>query len=185
LGAFPGEAVAATFLFMPAGFKRGEVLSARKRQESAYDLLLRCFESPVFNIVSRLVDHPSDAARAVERVFRKAFRAAGAFRGEDQLRPWIYRLAVTEARRERRWSNRLRRRKITAGAELQAVIEVALRTIKPELRVLVVLREVEGLSYEEISTILAMSVDTVKSRASLARDALQRFGSGQHDRTGW
>jgi RNA polymerase sigma-70 factor (ECF subfamily) len=168
---------------MHASFKQGDTCCELKGEESAYDALLRCFERPVFNIVSRLVDDPSDAARAVEKVFRKAFRNSGTFHREGTAKLWIYRLAVSEARHQRRWLNRLRHREVTAGTELQALIEDALRTINPKLRVLLVLREIEGLSYEEISAILGVSVDTVKSQVIRGRDSLRKKMGGRLNRS--
>lgn len=151
--------------------------------EMAYDTLIQRFEQPVFNIVSRLLENQSETAGVVEQVFREIFRNAGTFRGEGTLKNWIYRIAVNAARNHGRWFRRRWRRKVDPGRELetQALIEEALGTMNPKLRAALVLREIEGLSYEEISEILGISPDTVRSRMTRAREALRKHLAGRID----
>lgn len=170
--------------------------------ESAYETLIQRFEHPVFNLISRLMDDPSDAPDVVQEVFLKVFRNIGSFRQDSSLKTWIYRIAVNEARNHRRWFSRHRRQEVgletpnsseedapgyhetlpdpgrspfeaALDHETQALIEDALAKVSPKFRTAVVLRDIEGLSYEEISVILEVSLGTVKSRILRGRDSLR------------
>jgi RNA polymerase sigma-70 factor (ECF subfamily) len=168
--------------------------------ESAYEILIQRFEQPVYNLVSRLVDDSSDAADVVQEVFLKVFRKVGGFRAESSLKTWIYRIAVNEARNQRRWCSRHRGKEIglepaeadahgpqdwlsdpgrspyqtALDQETHMLIESALNKVSPNYRAAVVLREVEGLSYEDISEVLDVSLGTVKSRILRGRESLRK-----------
>ncbi len=173
----------------------------RQGDEAAYELLIQRYERPVYNLVSRLVDDPADAADAVQEVFLKVFRKVRWFRGESSLKTWIYRIAINEARNQRRWFGRHRQREVgldpTPGEpgsgytnwledqqpspfdialdhETRALIEDALNEVSPAFRAALVLREMEGFSYEEIAEILEVSLGTVKSRILRGREALRK-----------
>ncbi len=184
----------------------------RTGDEIAYETLIHRFEQPIFNIVSRLLDDPGDAADVVQEVFLKVFRNVVAFRGESSIKTWIYRIAVNEARNQRRWFSRHRRQEVNLEAgepgdayqpghqksyqnflpdpgrspfevtldhETQGLIEAALAEVNPKFRAALVLREIEGLSYEEIADILEISLGTVKSRILRGRDALRKHLAGR------
>ena len=185
----------------PAAHEEDAALIAglRSGDECAYEILIQRFEQPVYNLVSRLVDDPGDAADVAQEVFLKVFRKVDGFRAESSLKTWIYRIAVNEARNQRRWFIRHRAKEIAldpAGAdsqgpqdwlpdpaqspyqmavdhETQALIETALKKVRPNYRAAVVLREVEGLSYEEIAQVLEISLGTVKSRILRGRESLR------------
>ncbi len=168
-------------------------------QESAYETLLARFEHPIFNLVSRLTNDPGDAPDVVQEVFLKVFRNVHSFRGQSSLKTWIYRIAVNESRNHRRWFGRHRSQEIalepTPGEthsyldwlpdparspmelamdhERETLIEAALAEINPHYRAALVLRELEGLSYDEIAEILETSLGTVKSRILRGREALR------------
>ncbi len=175
-------------------------------QEEAYEALIQRFEQPIFNIVSRLLDDPGDAADVVQEVFLKVFRNVTSFRGESSVKTWIYRIAVNEARNQRRWFSRHRRQEVnldpedaddslsyrnwlpdpgrspfevTLDHETQSLIEAALGEVNPRFRAALVLREVEGMSYEEIAEILEISLGTVKSRILRGREALRKNLAGR------
>jgi RNA polymerase sigma-70 factor, ECF subfamily len=178
------------------------ILDLRSGVESAYEALILRFEQPVFNIVSRLMDDPGDAADVVQEVFLKIFRNIVSFRQDSSLKTWIYRIAVNEARNHRRWFSRHRRQEVGLEREAYAeggemhqewlpdpgpspfelaldretrqLIEDALLEVNPKFRAALVLREIEGLSYEEIAEILDISLGTVKSRILRGRDALKK-----------
>ena len=179
------------------------VLDLRSGIESAYETLILRFESPVYNIVSRLMDDPGEAADVVQEVFLKIFRKIGSFRQDSSLKTWIYRIAVNEARNHRRWFSRHRRQEVgleadahgeaterapnewlpdpgrspfelALGRETQELIEETLLKVNPKFRAALVLREIEGLSYEEIAEVLEISLGTVKSRILRGRDALRK-----------
>ena len=168
-------------------------------QEAAYETLIERFEHPIFNLVSRLTNDPGDAPDVVQEVFLKVFRNVHSFRGQSSLKTWIYRIAVNESRNHRRWFGRHRSQAIalepTPGEthsyldwlpdparspmelaidhERETLIEAALAEINPHYRAALVLRELEGLSYDEIAEILETSLGTVKSRILRGREALR------------
>ena len=189
--AFSAPAAHEEDLALIAGLRSGE--------ECAYETLIQRFEQPVYNLVSRLVDDPGDAADVAQEVFLKVFRKVGGFRSESSLKTWIYRIAVNEARNQRRWFMRHRGKEIglesdsdaqgpqdwlsdpgrspyqtAVDQETHALIESALQKVSPNYRAAVVLREVEGLSYEEISDVLEVSLGTVKSRILRGRESLRK-----------
>jgi RNA polymerase sigma-70 factor (ECF subfamily) len=168
--------------------------------ESAYEELIERYEQPVYNIAYRLLGSPTDACDVVQEVFLKVFRGVGAFREQSSLRTWVYRIAVNEAHNHRRWFNRHSRHEVpieretmdhegsfefapdpgrspyeqALDSETRTLIEQALTRINPIFQTAVVLRDVQNLSYEEISEILQVSLGTVKSRILRGREALRR-----------
>jgi RNA polymerase sigma-70 factor, ECF subfamily len=188
------------------------IAGLRTGAESAYEALIQRFEQPIYNIVGRLLDDPADAADVVQEVFLKVFRNVASFRGESSIKTWIYRIAVNEARNQRRWFSRHRRQEVnletgepgdayqaghqtsyqnflpdpgrspfelTLDRETQVLIEAALAEVNPKFRAALVLREIEGMSYEEIGEILEISLGTVKSRILRGREALKKHLSGR------
>jgi RNA polymerase sigma-70 factor, ECF subfamily len=80
--------------------------------EEAYEILIQRYQQPVYNLVCRLLNDPSDACDIVQEVFLKVFRNIGSFRGNSSLKTWIYRIAVNEAYNHRRWFSRHQRQEI-------------------------------------------------------------------------
>jgi RNA polymerase sigma-70 factor (ECF subfamily) len=185
-------------------------------EEAAYELLIERFERPVYNLVSRLTDDAAEASDVVQEVFLKVFRNVSSFRGDSSLKTWVYRIAVNESRNYRRWFSRHRKCEVamepTPGEthgyldwmtdparspleqaldhEKKALIETALSEVNPSYRAALVLREIEGLSYEEIAEILEISLGTVKSRILRGREALrerlaERIREGTLTGPGW
>lgn len=168
-------------------------------ENAAYEALIDRFEHPIFNLVSRLLDNPADAADVTQEVFLKIFRNVDSFRGESSLKTWVYRIAVNESRNHQRWFGRHRKKEVALepisqetetawdvlpdpgpsplervmDSERQALLELALSEINPNFRAVLVLREIEGLDYAEIAEILELSLGTVKSRMLRGRDALR------------
>ncbi len=181
------------------------IYDLRAGDGAAYEKLIDKFEQPVFNLVSRVMDDPADAADVVQEVFLKVFRNIASFRRDSSLKTWIYRIAVNEARNHRRWFSRHRRNEVGLEAEpgetrgyqdwlpdpgqspyetaltheTHDLIEAALARVNPKFRAALVLREIEGLSYEEISEILDISLGTVKSRILRGREALRKHLADQ------
>lgn len=175
--------------------------------EAAYEALLDRFQQPVYSLVQRLIDDPSEASDVTQDVFLKVFRNVGAFRGQSSLKTWIYRIAVNEGHNRRRWFGRHRRPEVglesddnnghgwlehlndpsrspyemVLNAERRAAIEQALAEMNPVFRSAVVLRDLEDLSYEEIADILDVSIGTVKSRILRGRDALRKALTNQFE----
>ncbi|MGQ9633756.1 MAG: sigma-70 family RNA polymerase sigma factor [Bryobacteraceae bacterium] len=171
----------------------------RAGEESAYEALIQQFQQPVYNLVARLLADPAEACDVVQEVFLKVFRKIGSFRGDSSLKTWIYRIAVNEAHNHSRWHGRHHRNQVgleeagearsvseglvspgvspyeyVLGQEWQHMLEAALAELDPPFRSVLVLRDVEDLSYEEISQILQLPLGTVKSRILRGREALRR-----------
>lgn len=171
----------------------------RSGSEEAYEALLERFQAPVFHLVRRLIDDPTEAGDVVQDVFLKVFRNVNAFRGQSSLKTWVYRIAVNEAHNRRRWFTRHRRAEVglemegegrdyldqlsdstrspydlALNEEVKSAIEAALANLNPVFRSAVVLRDLEDLSYEEIADVLDVSLGTVKSRILRGRESLRK-----------
>ncbi|MBC7926350.1 MAG: sigma-70 family RNA polymerase sigma factor [Bryobacteraceae bacterium] len=168
--------------------------------DQAYEALIDRFQQPVYSLVCRLLDDPSETADVVQEVFLKVFRNVGSFRQNSSLKTWIYRIAYNEAWNHRRWFTRHRKQEIgleredeealgfqeilhdqgrsafdiVADGETHALIEEALGGLNPVFRAAVILRDIEDLSYEEIAEVLGVSLGTVKSRILRGREALRK-----------
>lgn len=177
----------------------------RSGEEQAYETLVERFEQQVYNVVARLLKDPEDASDVVQEVFLKIYRNVDSFRSQSSLKTWVYRIAVNEAYNHRRWFGRRRGHEIgledepfegmtyeqaladpgrtpyeiTLDHEMQEKFEQALALLKPAFRAAVVLREIEGLTYEEISEVLGVSLGTVKSRIRRGREALGELLQGK------
>jgi RNA polymerase sigma-70 factor (ECF subfamily) len=174
--------------------------------EDAYEILIQRYQQPVYSLVCRLMNDPGDAPDIVQEVFLKVFRNIGAFRGNSSLKTWIYRIAVNEAYNHRRWFCRHQRQEVALGSEegsanyvggmtdsarspfeqaadheTRALVEQALEKLNPKFRAAVVLRDIEDLSYEDIATVLEVSLGTVKSRIMRGREALRKILEGRLD----
>ncbi|MGO9255774.1 MAG: RNA polymerase sigma factor [Bryobacteraceae bacterium] len=176
----------------------------REGAECAYEELLNRFQQPVYNLALRLLGDATEASDVVQEVFLKVFRNIGSFRGRSTLKTWIYRITVNEAHNARRWFFRHRRREVELDThpedtrhwkeaipdrrrspyevaverEQHVMIEAALGRMNPIFREAVVLRDITGLSYEEIAEILNVSLGTVKSRILRGREALREQLAG-------
>lgn len=166
----------------------------------AYERLIEIFQQPVYNLVYRLMDDPSETSDVVQEVFLKVFRNIGSFRGNSSLKTWIYRISFNEAYNHRRWFTRHKKQEVglekdddesfsfqdmlpdrgrsafdlVADIETHALVEEALTGLNPAFRAAVVLRDIEDLSYEEIAEVLQVSLGTVKSRILRGREALKK-----------
>ena len=174
--------------------------------EDAYEILIQRYQQPVYSLVCRFMNDPGDAPDIVQEVFLKVFRNIGAFRGNSSLKTWIYRIAVNEAYNHRRWFCRHQRQEVALGFEegtpnyaggmtdngrspfeqaadheTRALVEQALEKLNPKFRAAVVLRDIEDLSYEDIATVLDVSLGTVKSRIMRGREALRKILEGRLD----
>jgi len=187
-------------------FREQDALVAALREgvEEAYETLILRYQQPVYNLVCRLLNDPSDACDIVQEVFLKVFRNIGSFRGDSSLKTWVYRIAVNEAYNHRRWFSRHQKREVALGPEegapsyadtltdpgrtpfdqaadheTRAFVEEALEKLNPKFRAAVVLRDIEDLSYEEIAAVLDVSLGTVKSRILRGREALRKVLEGR------
>lgn len=171
----------------------------RSGSEAAFDWLVTHYHGPVYGLVRGVLCDPSEAADVTQEVFLKAFRGIHEFRGGSSLKTWLYRIAVREASNHRRWAWRHLRQQIglddagpentcmeledagpspfdvLASRELQEVVQHALDRVAEVFRAAVILRDLEGMSYEEVAEVLGVSVGTVKSRILRGRRALREI----------
>jgi RNA polymerase sigma-70 factor, ECF subfamily len=166
--------------------------------ETAFDWLVTHYHGPVYNLILSMLGDVADAADGTQEVFLKAFRGIRSFRQGSSLKTWLYRIAIREALNHKRWFKRHLQKNVSIDAEpeegrtaieiedlaatpfeqfaaheVQAAVQNALQEIPQVFRSAVILRDLEGLSYEEIAEVLECSVGTVKSRILRGRRAMK------------
>ncbi len=166
--------------------------------DEAFDWLVTHFHASVYSVVFGMLGETADAADVTQEVFLKAYRGIRSFRQGSSLKTWLYRIGVREALNYRRWNWRHRRQQVSIDAEtdrglkavdlqdqaaspfdeyatheIQAAVRGALGEVPEVFRSAVILRDLEGLSYEEVAEVLDVSVGTVKSRILRGRQALR------------
>jgi len=175
----------------------------KRGEAAAFELLVAERSGEIYGLLYRLTENAEEARDLTQETFLRAFQSIGRFRGEADLRTWIYRIAINQARNRWRWWRR-RRREATGsldspdglyGQPLHATLRAeqtsspeqealdherermlrrALQNLGRAYRETVVLRDIEGFSYEEIAATLEISIGTVKSRLSRGREELRR-----------
>ena len=168
--------------------------------EAAFDWLVTYYHGNVYNLVYGILSDPADAADVTQEVFLHAFRGIRGFRQGSSLKTWLYRISVRQALNHRRWFWRHHRRQVSidgedefkslslvlrdqeatpfeqcAAREMQVEVRRALFVIPALFRSAVILRDIEGFSYEEIAEVLDVSVGTVKSRILRGRRMLKQI----------
>jgi RNA polymerase sigma-70 factor (ECF subfamily) len=167
--------------------------------ETAFDWLVTHYHAPVYNLILSMLGDTSDAADGSQEVFLKAFRGIRKFRQGSSLKTWLYRIAIREALNHKRWFKRHLQKNVSidaepeeghaaieiedvgatpfeqlASREIQVAVQHGLQEVPDVFRTAVILRDLEGLSYEEVSEVLECSVGTVKSRILRGRRALRQ-----------
>ncbi len=180
------------------------VAQLKAGSEEAFGWLIAHYNQPVYSLVYRILDDPSDAADTTQEVFIKIFRGIKNFHSDSSLKTWIYRIAVHEAANRRRWwfRHKFRETPIEASPdrdqesafphndaliddgksplenlydeELRARVETELKALAEPYRTTVILRDIEELSYEQIAEVTQTSLGTVKSRLVRGREALRK-----------
>jgi len=166
--------------------------------ETAFDWLVTHYHGQVYNLVLGMLGDSSDAADAAQEVFLKAFKGIRSFRQGSSLKTWLYRIGIREALNQRRWFKRHLQKNVSldtepeqggvaidvadlgatpfdqlAAQEIQVAVRSALLRVPEIFRSAVILRDLEGLSYEEAAEVLDVSVGTIKSRILRGRRALR------------
>ena len=165
--------------------------------EAAYAELVSAHQRMVYVLAFNLLGDRDEALDLSQEVFLRVFRTLSSFRGQSALRTWIYRIVVNQARNRQRWWRRRRRAdqvslddyvrtcgelesqhevlpdRLLASKETAAKIWQAMDRLPFDQRTALVLREVDGLRYDEIAYSLDIAVGTVKSRLTRARQALR------------
>ncbi|GGI69431.1 RNA polymerase sigma factor RpoE [Shewanella gelidii] len=166
--------------------------------KNAFNLLVQKYQSKVLNLISRYVRNQADVADVAQEAFIKAYRALPNFRGESAFYTWLYRIAVNTAKNHlvsqgRRApandidvedaeyydsGNALREvaspERLVLSDEIRQVVFDTLDTLPEELKMAISLRELDGMSYEEIANVMECPVGTVRSRIFRAREAIDK-----------
>jgi RNA polymerase sigma-70 factor (ECF subfamily) len=190
------------------GPERELVASCRAGDAVAFARLVELHEGMVFNLAARLLGDPEEARDVAQEVFLQVYRMLGRFESRSSLKTWIYRIAVNQCHNRRRfWQRRRRDREqafdegfsardaVSAATgpgpyeearrrERARRVQEALLQLSFEHRSVLVLREVEGLTCEEVAVALGVPAGTVKSRLSRARDAMRARLRGRVDEGG-
>ena len=187
-----------------SGGKRGGsadlalVQRVKQGDRGAFDLLVAKYQHKILNLIMRYVKDPTEAMDVAQEAFLKAYRAVPSFRGDSAFYTWLYRIAINTAK------NHLvaaRRRPMNLEIELSEsegfepfaalrdidspeslaltdeiaeMINEAVEELPDELRTAILLREIEGMSYEEIAEAMDCPVGTVRSRIFRAREAIDK-----------
>ena len=174
----------------------------QKGDKGAFDLLVLKYQHKIVNLVMRYVRDPELALDISQEAFIKAYRALPRFRGDSAFYTWMYRIAVNTAKnhlaaqRRRPMDVELDMQDpeqydlhaklketdtpegVTLSNELQETVERAIAALPEDLRTAIILRELEGMSYEEIAQTMECPVGTVRSRIFRARDAISKKVGG-------
>ncbi len=174
-------------------------LVARVQQgdKAAFDLLVLKYQRKILRLLSRMLRDQSDIEDVMQEAFIKAYRALPQFRGESAFYTWLYRIAINTARN---WMSSQGRRpsspngnqtedgetfseidnltdnntpeSMLASREIAESVNATIQDLPAELRTAIVLREIDGLSYEEIAQTMSCPIGTVRSRIFRAREAI-------------
>ncbi len=168
----------------------------QKGDKAAFDLLIRKYQHRIVSLVSRYVSDHSEAQDVAQEAFIKAYRALRNFRGDSAFYTWLYRIAINTAKnwlvaRNRRppasdidamdaeqydMDSRLKERGTPENEllreEIETTVHDAISNLPEDLRTAIMLREMDGMSYEDIATTMDCPIGTVRSRIFRAREAI-------------
>jgi RNA polymerase sigma-70 factor (ECF subfamily) len=172
------------------------VSRVQKGDKAAFDLLVRKYQHRVAKLVARYVRDRGEVEDVTQEAFIKAYRAIGGFRGDSAFYTWLYRIAVNTAKNYLDSQGRrppssdmevegaelieggdgLREQatpeRVLLTDEIAATVNRAIDALPEDLRTAITLREIEGLSYEEIAQVMDCPIGTVRSRIFRAREAI-------------
>jgi RNA polymerase sigma-70 factor (ECF subfamily) len=180
-----------------------EFIERLKRGEAAaFEELVAERSGEIYGLLFRLTENGEEARDLTQETFLRAFQSIGRFRGEADLRTWIYRIAINQARNRWRWWRRRRQdntvsldavqsqsgqtflatlaessgnpEQQTLAHERELALRLALKRVGRAYRETVILRDIEGFTYEEIAMTLGINVGTVKSRLARGRQELRQ-----------
>ena len=175
------------------------VRRVQRGDKGAFDALVLKYQHKLVKLVMRYVRNPAEAEDIAQEAFIKAYRALPQFRGDSAFYTWLYRIAINTAKnavvsRDRSpveydldrsntdesydMQGRMKDSETPEGLvltdEIRSTVNAAIDSLPEDLRTAIVLRELEGLSYEEIAAAMACPVGTVRSRIFRAREAIDR-----------
>lgn len=193
--------IASTVSSRPGGDRASDLALVRRVQQgdrSAFDLLVLKYQHKIVKLIMRYVRDPSEALDVAQEAFLKAYRAIRSFRGESAFYTWLYRIAINTAKnyivaagrkptyydldlQDSDNSEVFAKLKdidtpehLALSEELRQTINKAIQDLPEDLRTAILLRELEGLSYEEIAQTMDCPVGTVRSRIFRAREAIDK-----------
>ena len=170
--------------------------AAQRGQEDAFAELVRLYEKRVYHLALRMCGNAEDAYEIAQEAFLSVWKGLRFFRGESSFSTWLYRLtsnaAIDFLRRQRRQGGdgpslddedtflevtdpSPSPHQRAEAMELREALVQGLKTLSPEHRQVLLLRELQGLSYEEIAACLDLDLGTVKSRIARAREKLRKY----------
>ena len=174
------------------------VARVQKGDRGAFDLLVRKYQHKIVKLVARYVYDRAEVEDVAQEAFIKAYRAIGGFRGESAFYTWLYRIAINTAKNHLAAHGRQipgsdmdpEDAELVEGGgvlretttpehmmltnEIADTVHAAIEALPEDLRTAIVLREIEGLSYEEIAEVMECPIGTVRSRIFRAREAIDR-----------
>jgi RNA polymerase sigma-70 factor (ECF subfamily) len=183
------------------GGKTSDSLLVERVQQgdkSAFDILVGKYQHKIIKLVGRYVRDPDEAMDVAQEAFIKAYRALGSFRGDSAFYTWLYRIAINTAKNylaaarrrpedfnmdlqdpeQYELHGRLSSMDTPEGnvlsEEIRQTVNAAIEALPEDLRTAIILREMEGMSYEEIATTMECPVGTVRSRIFRAREAIDK-----------
>ena len=172
------------------------VVRVQQGDKKAFELLVLKYERRIHRLLSRMVRDPAEVEDIAQEAFIKAYRALPQFRGESAFYTWLYRIAVNTAKNVLMSScptvsatpvndegeetfNELETHKdastpesILQGKQVAETVNRAMSELPEELRTAIALREIEGMSYEDIALAMGCPIGTVRSRIFRAREAI-------------
>jgi RNA polymerase sigma-70 factor (ECF subfamily) len=178
------------------GIDQALVERVQKGDKQAFDVLVLKYQNKIIQLIYRYVHDPDEARDVAQDAFIKAYKAIDRFRGDSAFYTWIYRIAINTAKNHLVASGRRPPKsdidaqdaeqyegavglkeyatpeRLLLKDEIQASIAKAIDELPDDLRTAIILRELEGLSYEEIAQTMECPIGTVRSRIFRARDAI-------------
>ena len=163
----------------------------QRGETETFEILVRRHEKAIFNLVYRMLGDYDDAAETAQEVFLSAYRAIGQFRGDANFSTWLYRIALNHASTRRKSTSSRQRRLVPIDdtelvddvelgpaetlekKEIRQRVQRALKELQPEDAMVILLRDLQDIAYEDVARVLNIPVGTVKSRLHRARQALK------------
>lgn len=187
---------------MPEGYEEQLVERLKRRDEAAFNELIRLYQGRIFRLVFRMLGDRSEAEDLAQEVFITVFKSIDGFRGDSKLSTWLYRVATNHCKNRIKYLDRRARGKkkefdeiaehgavesatMSPSAQIarpdqmmeamqkEKILQQAIAALEDEHRELIVLRDIEHMTYEQIQEITGLAEGTVKSRLHRARHALR------------
>ena len=187
---------------MPEGYEEELVERLKRRDEAAFNELIRLYQARIFRLVFRMLGDRSEAEDLAQEVFITVFKSIDGFRGDSKLSTWLYRVATNHCKNRIKYLDRRARGKkkefdeiaehgalesatmnpsahiarpdqMLEAMQKEKILQDAIGSLDDEHRELIVLRDIEHMTYEQIQEITGLAEGTVKSRLHRARHALR------------